>query len=220
MKIVILLFLFEITLCSYIYLGVERYGYINRTEVLNPESQVYRFLHDDQEIKFKIYPGNIINSTDTGPDYRQYKVKDGAFPIQNKLVEGYEFDLTIENDTITDIKQITKVENKYEPPIKNTPGKRTLKNFITTGFQPLGTTLYLFGGGWDYQGLGSGYDDMTIGLSPNWIKFYDDHDVNYTYKDDVHKNESYYPFMGYNEYYYGGLDCSGYVGWTIYNSLN
>ena len=114
---IILLFLFEIMICQYIYLGVERYGEINRTEVLNPESQVYRFLHDDQEIKFKIYPGNIINSTDTGPDYRQYKVEDGAFPIQNKLVEGYEFDLTIENDTITDIKQITKVENKYEPPI-------------------------------------------------------------------------------------------------------
>ena len=216
---IIFLFFFEVMLCSYKYLGVERYGEITRNEVLNPESQVYRFLHKDQEIKFKIYPGDIINSTDTGPDYSQYKCEDGAFPIQNKLIEGYEYDSTIENDIITDIKQITKVENKYEPPIKYTPGLRTLKNFIATAFQPLGTTLYVFGAGWDFQDVGTGNEGMTIGISPNWVKFFDDHDVNYTYRDDEHKNESYYPSEGYNEYYYAGLDCSGYVGWAIYNNL-
>ena len=30
---------------------------------------------------------------------------------------------------------------------------------------------------------------------------------------------SYYPYGGYNAYYYAGLDCSGYVGWALYNTL-
>ena len=217
MKIILFL-LFEIMTCSYKYLGVERYGEINRTEVLSPESQIYRFLFDNQEMKFKIYPGDIINSTDTGPDYAVYKCEDGAYPIQNKLIEGYEYNLTIENECIKEIKQITDIKKNYDPPIKNTPGKRTLKNFISTAFQPLGTTLYVFGGGWDFQDLGTANEGMTIGISQNWVKFYDEHDVNYTYKD-TNKSASYYPFEGYNEYYYAGLDCSGYVGWTIYNNL-
>jgi hypothetical protein len=175
-------------------------------------------LNNNEEKKYKIYPGDIINTTDTSPDYDVYKCEDGAYPIQNKLIEGYEYDLTIENNYIIDIKQITKIENKYTPPIKNTPGLKTLKNFISTAFQPLGTTLYVFGGGWDFQDLGTSNEGMTIGISPNWVKFYDDHDVNYTYKD-TNKSASYYPFEGYNEYYYAGLDCSGYVGWTIYNNL-
>ena len=94
-----------------------------------------------------------------------------------------------------------------------------MKNFISTAFQPVGTTLYVFGGGWDFQDLGTSYEGRTIGISKNWVKFFDDQNVNYTYRDDDHPNNTYYPFEGYNEYYYAGLDCSGYVGWTIYNNI-
>ena len=33
-------------------------------------------------------------------------------------------------------------------------------------------------------------------------------------------SRSYYPFKNFNEYYYAGLDCSGYIGWAIYNCLH
>ena len=215
----LLLIIFTKAIFSFKYLGVERYGEIQRNEVLNPESQIYRFLNKDKEEKYKIYPGDIINSTDTGPDYLEYKCEDEAFPIQNKLIEGYEYNLTIENNTIINISQLTKIENKYIPPIKYVPGLKTLKNFISTAFQPVGTTLYVFGGGWDFQDLGTSNEGRTIGISQNWVKFFDDQNCNYTYRDDNNKNNTYYPFNGFNEYYYAGLDCSGYVGWTTYNNL-
>ena len=119
----------------YIYLGVERYGKIEKSEVLNKDSQIYRFLSNDEEKKFKIYPGDIIASQEN-PDYTKYKCEDGAFPVQNKLREGYEYSLKIYNDYIVNVEQITKVENEYIPPVKNSPGLKTLKNFIATAFNP------------------------------------------------------------------------------------
>jgi len=126
---ILLFFLFRGIIGGYVYLGIERYGQINRTEALNPESQVYRFMNtfDNKEIKFKIYPGDIINSTQTGPNYSQYKCEDGAYPIQNQLVEGYEYKLGTENDYIVNITQITNIKYKYnyKPPISYIPGLKS-----------------------------------------------------------------------------------------------
>ena len=217
-SILIFYLFFKGILTSYKYLGVEGYGNISKEAVLNPERKIYKFLNTNKkEELFNIYPGDIINQT-YPLDYDKYKLEDGAYPIQNKLVEGYEYELKIENNIIRDVVQITKVENKYNPPIINTPGLRTLKNFILTAFQPVGTTLYVFGGAWDFQDVGSSNEARAIGISLNWIKFFDDHNTSYTYKDK-NKEKSYYPFEGFNEYYYAGLDCSGYVAWSIYNTL-
>jgi len=97
-------------LSQYIYLGVERYGEIKREEVLNKDNKIYRFLFENKEVKFKIYPGDIIASQET-PDYDTYKCEDGAYPVQNKLKEGYEYSLKFYNNYIINIEQITKVEN-------------------------------------------------------------------------------------------------------------
>ena len=215
---IILLLILEKVLCQYKYLGVERYGEIKRKEVLNMNSKIYRFSINDKEMNFKIYPGDIMASQEN-PEII-YKCEDGAYPVQNKLKEGYEFSLKFYKDYIINVEQITKVENEHIPPVKNSPGLRTLKNFIATAFQPLGTTLYVFGGGWDFQDVGTSYEGRTIGISKNWVKFFDEQTSNYTYKDEKKKNETYYPFNGFNEYYYAGLDCSGFVGWSIYNTLN
>ena len=83
----------------------------------------------------------------------------------------------------------------------------------------MGTTLYVFGGGWDFQDVGSSNEARTIGISLNWVKFFDEQNSSYTYKDENHKSSTYYPFNGFNQYYFAGLDCSGFVAWTIYNTL-
>ena len=219
-NIIILFIFFQGIISSYKYLGVERYGSINRTEVLNPDSKIYRFLNEDKEEEtFKIYPGDIIDINETGPYYDKYKCEDGAYPIQNKLIEGYEYNLRINNDCIMEIEQITEIKSNYTPPINYTAGLRTLKNFIAAAFQPVGTTLYVFGGGWDFQDVGASNEGRTNKTSENWIKFFDDQNINYTYRDDNNKDKTFYPFGYFNEYYYAGLDCSGFVGWTIYNNL-
>jgi len=203
----------------YKYLGIDRYNEIEKTEVLNPESQIYKFSINNEVKKYKIYPGKIIKEKDINSEYTLYKCEDGAYPIQNQLIKGYEYILFFDNDYIKSIKQLTIVDNKYKPPIKCIPGVRTLKNLISTAFQPVGTTLYIFGGGWDFQDIGASNETRTIGISPNWVKFFDEQNSNYTYKDYNNKNMSYYPFKEYNVFYYAGLDCSGYVGWVLYNTF-
>jgi hypothetical protein len=90
-SILILHLIFQGILSSYVYLGIEGYGKINKSVVLNPESKIYRFLNEKkEEEKFKIYPGDIINQTDSS-EYTKYKSEQGAYPVQNKLVENYEF---------------------------------------------------------------------------------------------------------------------------------
>ena len=57
-------------------------------------------------------------------------------------------------------------------PVIAIPGEKTLKNFLTTALQPVGTTLYIYGGSWDWQDEGSSLQATTIGIPQSWIDFY------------------------------------------------
>lgn len=115
-------------------------------------------------------------------------------------------------------------------PVKCQPGKKTLKNFLATAFQPVGTTLYMFGGGWNWQDTGSGDLVTQIGVPQSWIDFFQAQTMFYTFKsldyadgDDpanMDPPNSYYPYYGFNEYNYAGVDCSAYIAWVIYNTVN
>lgn len=79
-------------------------------------------------------------------------------------------------------------------------------SFLKNALKPVGQTLYIYGGGWNEAQTGSGNEALTLGLSKEWKSFYDSQDSSYNYENymyEIHK----------------GLDCSGYVGWTIYNTL-
>lgn len=103
--------------------------------------------------------------------------------------------------------------------MKNRPGERTLKNFLKTAIMPMGQVLYVFGGGWNFRDTGASELTRRIGLSSSWIRFFDEQDMNYTYRNDDDKSNSYYPYGQYNWYSDMGLDCSGYIGWVLYNTL-
>ena len=107
--------------------------------------------------------------------------------------------------------------NPYTPPVSGTPGQRTLRNFLATALMPVGTTLYIYGGGWDWQDVGSSPQATSIGVSPDWVRFFQGQDESYTYKNPD-PAKSFYPCGEWNEYYYAGLDCSGYLGWVLYNT--
>ena len=114
---------------------------------------------------------------------------------------------------------LTFVATPYVPPVAPTPGLRTLKNFLTTALLPCGTTLYVYGGNWNWQDSASGHQATEIGIPKEWIEFFQMNDKSSDYKNPT-PGKSYYPFNGYNEYHYLGSDCSGFVGWTIYNTFN
>ena len=94
---------------------------------------------------------------------------------------------------------------KLSCPVKK--GKSTLKKLLETGFQPLGSTMYIWGGGWNEADTGSGIEAVTIGVSPRWREFSRWQDSSYNYQLTRYQ-------------IHDGLDCSGFVGWCIYNILN
>ena len=196
-----------------VYLGVENYG----SEKVNKDNKnkfSYRFEIDGKEKVLKI---------DNGAKNEQGKY---TYPIQNVLKEGYSYQITVKNRKVIGVEEIYTEADSYQPPVMGNPGEKTLKNFFATAMMPVGTTLYIYGGGWDWQDEGAAFQTRTIGLSDDWRRFFYSQDVNYTFKEkdgDESKKDaahSYYPYGGYNEYYYAGLDCSGYVGWTLYNVMN
>lgn len=86
-------------------------------------------------------------------------------------------------------------------------GSSTIKNFLQTALAPVGSTMYVWGGGWNKADTGAGKDAKRIGLSPAWRKFASNKATSYNYKN-------------YRYQIQNGLDCSGYVGWTVYNVLH
>lgn len=191
------------------YLGVANYG-SEETNKDNRDHFAYRFEIDGKEQMLKIENGE----------------GETAYVIQNVLKEGCDYDVTIEDGVVTQAVERPADSAAYEPPVSGVPGERTLKNFLKTAMEPVGTTLYIYGGGWDWQDEGSAIQTRTIGVSPDWVRFFNEQDENFTYRDKDGNEEnkdaatSFYPYGGFNEYYYAGLDCSGYLGWTLYNTLN
>lgn len=86
-------------------------------------------------------------------------------------------------------------------------GTSTIKNLLQTALAPVGSTMYVWGGGWNKADTGAGTDAKRIGLSPVWRSFAKNKKTSYNYKN-------------YRYQIHNGLDCSGYVGWCVYNVLN
>ena len=80
----------------------------------------------------------------------------------------------------------------------------TLTKFLKTMIQPVGNTLYVWGGGHDAWTDGDG---LRIGMNPKWKQFYNQQGASYNYTK--HRYE-----------YQNGLDCSGLVSWAVYNTYN
>lgn len=82
----------------------------------------------------------------------------------------------------------------------------SIKKLLLNGIKPVGKTMYIYGGSWNKEDTGAGKEAITIGLSSLWKEFADKQTSSYDYKSYMYMNNL-------------GLDCSGYIGWTIYNTL-
>ncbi len=86
------------------------------------------------------------------------------------------------------------------------PELHGLEYFLKTALLPVGETAYVWGGGWNEEDTGAGTEARTLGLSPRWKEFAKDLPSNYNYKKTRYQ-------------IHDGLDCSGFVGWAVYNTL-
>ena len=247
---------------TYVYLGVKDYGTV---EADSKPDFVHRFYTNGEEVQYTI-------------------ASDDKYAVQNKLQEGYVYDLSTQGSVVTDANlaaakaegkiesatassvtvggktydianvyeitnntagatavaavtdltalvgktakvygdtvYLTFIAEPYTAPVSGTPGERTLKNYLQTAMNPVGTALYVYGGSWDWQDVNSSNQALTIGLPQSWVDFFQQQDANYTYKNSADPAHSYYPHNSWNQYYYAGVDCSAYIGWTLYNVMH
>lgn len=83
----------------------------------------------------------------------------------------------------------------------------TLKLFIQKALIPVGHTMYVYGGGWNEEDTFASREATAIGESPAWRQFFNTQSCQYDFKNFLHCSSL-------------GLDCSGYIGWAIYNLFN
>lgn len=89
---------------------------------------------------------------------------------------------------------------------KHTEANVTMEHLLKTAMKPVGSTMYIWGGGWDSEDTEAGAGSTQIGLSPKWAEFAKLQDETYDYEEHRYEREN-------------GLDCSGYVGWVVYNTF-
>lgn len=82
--------------------------------------------------------------------------------------------------------------------------ERTIKNYLKNALMPVGSTLYVWGGGWAQP------TSTYKGLYPKWKEWYNSNGGDYDYND--YKDLSITTRAK-------GLDCSGFVGWSTYNVM-
>ena len=179
-------------------------------------------------IEGKVESINLQNIKINGTNYQRlentktYEIKKaagGASVVSTTIKENDNVIITLtKNNYVKNIYK-TVATTAYSSPVTAVPGERTLTNFFRTAFSAVGHALYVYGGAWNFQDNGSSNAARSIGVSPSWVKFFYEHDATYNYKNS-NQATSYYPFGSYNEYYYAGVDCSGFVGWVMYNVMN
>lgn len=86
------------------------------------------------------------------------------------------------------------------------PGDHSIQNLLMTALQPVGKTMYIWGGGWNEADNGAGEEAVKFGVSKTWEEF-------------AAKQNSAYDYNTTRYQIHNGLDCSGYMGWLVYNVI-
>ena len=58
---------------------------------------------------------------------------------------------------------------------------KTLQEFLKIAMEPVGQTMYVWGGGWNEEDTGAGIEATTLGLSSQWKIFFEQQSSNYDY---------------------------------------
>ncbi len=86
---------------------------------------------------------------------------------------------------------------------KPVDGSYTVKAFLSAASQPVGRCLYVWSGGWNESDTAAGIDAMTYGVSGRWYEFFTENGSDYNTAETAFQ-------------IHDGLDCTGYLGWSVY----
>lgn len=136
--------------------------------------------------------------------------EEGGLPDESTVLTS---DVAVESSTESDTEYVTETETETEtdaPTDTEAPSPEaaapSILSFLKNATLPVGNTMYVWGGGWNETDDGAGEDAMTIGVSERWAEFAAQQSSDYDYKETKYQIRD-------------GLDCSGYVGWAVYNTL-
>lgn len=113
------------------------------------------------------------------------------------------------SDTSDDLPEHTPTKKPPAQTITFTPTEDTQKSlldFLQIATMPVGKTMYVWGGGWNEEDTAAGIEAVSLGVSEAWVEFAAQQDASYDYNNTRYQ-------------IHDGLDCSGYVGWSVYNTL-
>ncbi len=79
----------------------------------------------------------------------------------------------------------------------------TVKALLSYATQPVGRCLYVWSGGWNEEDTAAGIDAMTYGVSDRWYEFFTENGSDYDTAETAFQ-------------IHDGLDCTGYLGWSVY----
>ena len=143
------------------------------------------------------------------------EVKTEAAPLDNEITTNAEKEVILNGENKeTTSEETTKTTS--EEAIKETPEEVTEKEFtagpsmdklMRLAIAPVGNTMYIWGGGWNEADDGAGIEAVTIGVSPRWAEYAAQQGADYNYRNTRYQ-------------IHDGLDCSGYIGWLVYNVMN
>lgn len=138
---------------------------------------------DSDSYLFKSTDGVMITgwyTTDAGEKY-YFDPETGAMVTGSRVIDGQECVFS-STGVFTGY-----ADGKGSSDVKPT-GTKTIKNLFLAALQPVGSTLYVYGGG-------HSSDATRTGLNPAWEAAYN------------------------SGSYAAGLDCSGYIGWSVYQVM-
>lgn len=146
---------------------------------------------------------------------RKLKYKRLVTTKKNKVIlkncaKGYEYSFYVVAKRKVVADGAKKTERTQKSNIRSTTvplnGKSTIKNLLRTGISPIGSTMYIWGGGWNGFAGNNKAQKFKTGLSSKWRSFARKHKKNYNYAKYLLQREK-------------GLDCSGFVGNCVYNVM-
>ena len=122
--------------------------------------------------------------------------KNGAMAVNTtKVIDGVTFTFDSKGFSIIKLSNAGTVT-------RQAGSSRTIKNYLLNGLQACGRVLYIWGGGWTQS--------TVKGVPQSWIDFYNSQNYYYNYDNYSNLSES-------NRI--KGLDCSGFVGWNCYQTM-
>lgn len=137
--------------------------------------------------------------TESEAETHTYEKETESTPVTTEKVEESETEAETVTESLTEEQtEPSETEPEITPP--------SILQFLKTALLPVGKTMYVWGGGWNEEDTGAGIEAVTLGVSERWAKFAGEQDSDYDYKTTRYM-------------IHDGLDCSGFVGWAVYNVL-